>query len=80
MDPTENIRREMVAELNSNAQDRAGLEQRYGAVWNTDELTRDFNVVSFFAPFVFVETKVGSVGGTLRFQDMPRFYFDFVPR
>jgi len=76
-DPTEDVRREMVNEINSNSGERAELEQRYGRVWNTQELTRDFDVQGFMAPFVVVRRKSDGMAGTLEFQHMPRYYFSF---
>jgi len=79
MDKTENIRREMTIDLNNNALGRADLELKYGQVWDNDELTKDFSVLSFAAPFILVESKATYAPGVLRFQDRPRFYFDFEP-
>ena len=84
MDGTEGLRREMVTEINSQVQstntltERERLEERHGEVWDTQELSRDFEVLSFLAPFVVVIRKVDNVKGTLTFQHRPRFYFDFV--
>jgi hypothetical protein len=49
-DETESIRRQMVAEINANAGPRAELERQHRQVWNTDELTQDFEVMGFAAP------------------------------
>jgi hypothetical protein len=49
-DDTESIRRQMVAEINANAGPRAELERQHGKVWDTDELTKDFEVLGFAAP------------------------------
>jgi hypothetical protein len=38
MDETEDIRRQMVQEINSKAGERATLEERHGQVWDTKEL------------------------------------------
>jgi hypothetical protein len=76
-DPTEGIRILLATEINSNPDDRQTLEMKYGQVWNTEELSREFNVVGFFAPFVMVERKVDGARGSLTFQHHPRFYFDF---
>lgn len=78
-DPTESIRREMVNEINSNPGSREGLTHLHGQVWDTDELTIDFEVTGFMAPFVVVKRKVDGVKGTLMFQHSPRIYFDFTP-
>jgi len=72
-------RKRMVAEINSNPSDREILEKRYGKnnVWNTSELTRDFKVVGFAAPFAVVVRKSDGVEGSVKFQHRPRFYFNF---
>jgi len=57
--------------------DREELEELYGKVWSTDELPKDFKVINFMAPFVTVVNRKTKKRGTLRFQDRPRFYFDF---
>jgi len=84
MDETEGLRREMVTEINSQVQstntltERERLEERHGEVWDTQELSRDFEVLGFRAPFVIVRRKKNGVKGTLIFQHVPRFYFSFV--
>jgi len=76
-DPTEYPRRALVAEINSGDADRAELERKYGQVWNTEELSRDFEVTGFMAPFVVVKRKSDGVKGSLMFRHSPRFYFNF---
>lgn len=76
-DPTETVRREMVAEINEAPKDRKALEKEFGQVWNTEELGRDFQVTGFSAPFVLVRRKENGKGGTLMFQHSPRFYWGF---
>ena len=76
-DPTENIRREMVAEINSNPSERELLEQEHGQVWDTTELGQDFNVECFMAPFVVVTRKSDGAKGGLTFQHSPRYYYGF---
>jgi hypothetical protein len=79
-DPTENVRREMVAEINSEATERAALEAKHGGqVWNTSELQADFSVLGFMAPFVVVTRKSDGQKWSLTFQHSPRYYFDFSP-
>lgn len=78
-DETEDIRRQLVAEINSNPQDRTALETSYTRVWTTPELTAEFTVRSFLAPFVIVTRKSDGVTGTLEFQHSPRMYYNFVP-
>ena len=76
-DETEDIRRAMVAEINSEAGDRAALEAQYGQVWDSDELRRDFAVEGFMAPFVVARRKADDVRGSLMFTHSPRFYFSW---
>lgn len=59
--------------------ERVELAEVYGQVWDTAELTRDFDVEAFSAPFVVVRRKSDSQRGSLEFQHMPRFYYQFVP-
>jgi hypothetical protein len=76
-DPTEGIRREMVAEINAAPGSREYLEAKHGKVWDTSELQRDFEVLGFLAPCVVVRRRSDSVRGSLMFQHDPRFYFKF---
>ena len=57
--------------------ERKELEKRYGQVWDTKELQNDFKVLGFGAPYVAVIRKSDQVKGSLEFQHMPKFYFDF---
>jgi pterin-4a-carbinolamine dehydratase len=77
-DPTENIRRQMVKEINANPGERAALEAEHGQVWDTQELQKDFKVLGFMAPFVVVERIADNVKGSLRFQHHPRYYFGWI--
>lgn len=79
MDETEGIRRELVAAINAEPGSRAALEAEYGQVWDTDELTREFEVLGFMAPYVVVYRRSDSQKGTMMFQHSPRFYFEFSP-
>lgn len=54
------------------------LKEVYGEVYNTEELTEKFSVISFMAPYVDVIRKADNVEGTLAFNHRPRFYFNFV--
>jgi len=78
-DATETYRRAEQARLNSEAGERAALEARYGATWDTSELTRDFEVLGFLAPYVVVRRREDGTKGTLEFQHSPRFYFNWQP-
>lgn len=74
IDPTEDIRREMIA-TGQPQRDLAEAKDR----WTTDELTRDFAVISFAAPFVVARRRDTGVEGTLEFTHSPRVYFDWKP-
>lgn len=78
-DPTEGIRRAIVADINSDTSSRDVLEKEYGQIWDTKELARDFEVTYFMAPFVTVKRKSDGVIGSLLFRHSPRFYFKFTP-
>ena len=77
-DPTEGIRREMVAEINAEPGSREALEAEHGRVWNTDELITEFETLGFMAPFIVVKRKSDGKKGSLTFQHSPRFYFDLL--
>ena len=83
-DKTEQIRKIAVMAINSKTtdskdDDRSRLEAEYGVgnVWSTDEVSEDFVIHSFLAPFVSVSRKVDGVEGLIKFQHSPRLYFDF---
>ena len=76
-DPTETIRRALVAEINHDPNGREALEAKHGQVWETAEMTTDFSVSGFGAPFVVVTRNSDGAKGSLKFQHNPRFYFSF---
>jgi len=78
-DPTENIRREMVATINANPGSREALEAKHGQVWDTSEMTKEFTAHGFGAPIIVVTRNSDGVKGSLTFQHSPRFYFNFIP-
>ena len=78
-DPTEAIRRTLVAQVNSNATVRQELEERHGTVYDSDEIREHFEVLSFAAPFMVVRQKSDGAKGSLMFQHRPRFYWGFEP-
>jgi hypothetical protein len=78
-DDTEQIRRDLVRQINGALQSRESLKSAYGQVWDTEELARDFAVEGFAAPFVVVVRKIDQVKGSLQFQHSPRFYYAFQP-
>jgi hypothetical protein len=77
-DPTEDLRRTLLVQVNANPSHRTALEAQHGQVWDTAELARDFGVEGFMAPFVVVRRKADGVVGSLMFQHHPRYYFDWV--
>jgi len=75
-DPTEPIRRELQAMINSNPQCRESIVVAFGQAWDTAELCRDFAVEGFMAPLVVVRRKADGKVGSLFFQHgPPRLYF-----
>jgi hypothetical protein len=78
-DETEPIRRQRLAEINAKPGSREALEADYGQVWDTGQLSEDFEVLGFMAPYVVVRRKSDGVKGSLEFQHQPRFYFNFAP-
>ncbi len=78
-DPTETIRRERLAEINIVPGSREALEAKYGQVWDTGELTEEFQAIGFMAPLVVVRRRSDGVKGSLEFQGNPRFYFNWQP-
>jgi len=78
-DPTESIRRQQLVEVNAQPGSREALEAQHGQVWDTSELSRDFTVEGFLAPYVVVRRKSDGQRGSLMFQHHPRLYFGFEP-
>ena len=78
-DPTETIRRERLVEINAVPGSREALEAKHGQVWDTDQLSDDFQVLGFLAPIVVVRRRSDGVKGSLEFQHSPRLYFGFQP-
>jgi hypothetical protein len=78
-DPTVDIRKQMLAEINAEPGSREYLEAKHGQVWNTSELSVDFEVSGFMAPVVVVRRMSDGQKGSLMFQHNPRFYFSFDP-
>jgi len=76
-DKTEIIRNLERENINSLAAERGVLTFRYGKVWDTQELQAEFEVDSFLAPYVLVRRKSDGKRGTLQFQHMPRYYFNW---
>ncbi len=77
-DETESLRRQRLAEINAEPGSREALEAKYGQVWDTRQLAHDYIVLGFQAPYIVVRRKSDGVVGSLEFQHLPRFYFNFV--
>ncbi len=79
----EQFRRQEVSRINNEVQseeksdERMRLEEKYGEVWDTAELQKDFDVTGFLAPYVDVRRKSDGMTGSLEFQHSPRLYFNF---
>jgi hypothetical protein len=78
-DPTENIRLQMVAEINAEPGSREYLEAKHGQVWDTTELQQEFEALGFMAPLIVVRRRSDGVLGSLMFQHSPRLYYGFQP-
>jgi hypothetical protein len=83
-DETEPIRRKRLVEINSTVESHDGeperkrVEAQYGQVWDTAQLSEEFEVLGFMAPYVVVRRKSDGRKGSLEFQHHPRLYFNFV--
>ena len=73
-DPTEDIRRTMIATGYPEVQAEFAEKQ-----WTTAQLQEEFIVESFLAPFVVVTRKADNVKGSMMFKHSPRVYFNFTP-
>ena len=76
-DATEPYRRQRIVEINALPGSREALEAQHGQVWSTQELSQEFEVVGFLAPFVVVRRKSDGRKGSLEFKHQPRLYFGF---
>ena len=79
-DPTEPIRRELLAEINAQPGSREALEAEHGQVWDTDEMCRRLRGYWLHGTSGRRPTRgQDGVKGSLLFQHNPRFYFGFQP-
>lgn len=78
-DATEPYRRQRISEVNAQPGSREAVEAQHGQVWNTEELSGDFEVIGFMAPLVVVRRRSDGKKGSLEFQHSPRLYFSFSP-
>lgn len=72
-DETESTRRAML-ESGQPHRDAAAADQH----WTTEQLTDEFTVLRFMAPFIVVRRKADGVEGSMEFTHSPRRYFNFV--
>ena len=76
----EQLRMERLREIQKQGPlDRDQLAELYGQVWDTAQMTEEFDVTGFGAPMVVVTRKSDKQKGSLEFQNFPRFYFSFEP-
>lgn len=75
----EQLRLARLVEINAVPGSREALQAEHGQVWDTTELSNDFEVIGFLAPFVVAIRKADKVKGSLEFQHRPRYYFNFEP-
>ena len=71
------IRRIQAAIINGDARTREELESLHGQTWTTAEMTEEFCVSGFAAPYVIVTRRSDGVQGSLLFRHHPRVYFGF---
>lgn len=85
IDETEALRLQRLVAINTPIQDlsedeaRRQLEARYGHVYDTRELSAEFEVLGFMAPYAVAQRKSDGMLGSLEFSHSPRFYFAFSP-
>lgn len=63
--------------MSERSAERKRLQEIHGDVWNTQEIQEIFTIHGFGSPFVAVTRKSDGARGSLEFQHMPRFYFNF---
>jgi hypothetical protein len=78
-DCTETGRRERLVEINAARGSREDLEAKYGRVWDTSQMTEEFQAIGFMAPLIVVCRRSDGMKGSLEFQHSPRFYFNWQP-
>ena len=77
-DPTEDIRKQMLAEINAAPGSREYLEHKHGQVW-TPAVVRGLRCAWASWPPRRREKEVRQPEGEPMFQASPRFYFGFEP-
>lgn len=59
---------------------REQLEAEFGEVWDTRELANVFVLTGIVGDVVVVRRKSDQRVGTLRYQNRPRYFYQFVPQ
>jgi hypothetical protein len=83
-DETEELRRSRLVSINAAVEssdeqtERQRLQAQYGQVWDAVQLSAEFEVIGFMAPYVVVRRKSDGRKGSFEFQHLPRLYFNFV--
>lgn len=59
---------------------RQELEKIFGKdnVWNTEEVIKEFEILTFSAPYCIARKISTGEIGSLLFQHRPRFYFNWI--
>ena len=71
-DPTETIRRTRIAELNIVPGSREDLESKYGPVWDTNQLSEEFQAIGFMAPLIGTRAEPAVLALTIMLPDEDR--------
>ena len=79
-DPTEEMRRTRLAEIEAEPGSREALEAIHGQVWDTKQLAQDFIVVGFLAPLVVVRRKADGSEGVAGVPEQAEILFQLPPR
>ncbi len=83
-DELEEVRRQRLVIINAAVEsqdaavERKRLATQNGRVWDASQLSEDFEVLGFMAPYILVRRKSDGLKGSFEFQHSPRFYFNFV--
>ena len=78
-DETEDIRKQMLVEINAAPGSREYLEAKHGQVWTTSELSEDFEASASWPPSSLFKRRSDGVKGSVMFQHHPRYYWGFEP-
>lgn len=59
---------------------RKVLETKYGKVWNTEELSEEYEQTGSLGLVILVRRRSDGRNGSMEFHHSPRFYFHFKER